>query len=551
MEALSTAVTGLGTFQKALDTVGSNLANVSTPGYKATTITFQELITSVTRPASGPSENTRGINPQQSVQGVKVGTQNARYTQGSITPTGKSTDLAITGDGFFVMRQADDVLAYTRNGNFTLDKNGSMVNASGYPVQGWKADATGAVDSTKPVEDIIIPLGQSRSNVTQNVSYAGVLDGSRPAPGTAKASFSAGSLDAGAGVGTVANGTSPVWVDNSGVTHNMGYSFQKVIDNPGLDDTWMMNLSGVAASGSWTGAATNTTNINIAFDATGKVSSVNGIAGSTLTVDVTDTVGGTQPVTVDFSGISSSNAPVAVTAQADGTAGAALTNTAIGQVFDSLGTAHELQVTFTKVVPNLAGVAAQWAYSATIDGVASPSTGIVCFSNTGEFDATNSTQNPTITAALANGAAPLNLAVDFSSMANQAVTKLTAVIQKSQDGTPPGSLLSIAVDADGTINAAYSNGLQEPIGRVALATFPNVEGLVGRSGGLLVASPASGNPTFGNGGVITSGALENSNVDIGAEFTNMIIAQRAFQANSKMVSVIDQVLAEVANLKNG
>ena len=550
MEALSSAVTGLGSFQTALDVVGSNLANVSTPGYKAATITFQELIASVARGASGPTGAIGGINPQQTVQGVRIGTQNARYTQGAITPTGKSTDLAITGEGFFVLRQVDGTPAYTRNGNFTLDKNGSMVNGSGFPVMGWTADSQGAVDTAQPISPLAVNVGQSRSNVTRNIQYAGVLDGSKLPPGTANASFTAGALDTAAAVGTTVNGTGGTWVDNNGNAHTITYQFTKTVDNPGLDDTWALTVNGINNAGSWTGASTNSTNIPITFDAAGKVATVNGVAGSTLTVGITDTVGGTQNVTMNLAGITSSATPVAVTGTGDGTAGNPLKNLATGQIYDSLGAAHELVVTYQKVVPNITGVAAQWVYSATIDGVASPSSGVLAFKNTGDLDTANSTQSPTIAFSFANGAAPLDAAIDFTPLKNQAVTDQTAVVQKSQDGTPPGTLLSINVQADGTINGSFSNGLQAVVGKVALATFPNVQGLVTKGGGLLATSAASGEPAYGNGGTITSGALENSNVDIGSEFTNMIIAQRAFQANSKMVSVVDQVLAEIANLKS-
>lgn len=550
MEALSSAVTGIGSFQKSLDVVGSNLANVSTPGYKAGTITFQELIASVSRGASGPTSAIGGINPQQSIQGVRVGTQNARYTQGAVNPTGKPTDLAITGDGFFVIRQQTEQLAYTRNGNFTVDKNGLLVNASGLPVMGWKADGVGNINTAQPVEPLAVSVGQSRAKFTQNVSYGGVLDGSKAPPGTASATITAGVLDAAAAVGTVANATTTPWVDNSGTRHNMSYQFTKTTDNAGLDDTWEVTINGFGAGGSWTGGATDATNIPITFDAAGNVASVNGVAGSTLTVTVPDSVGGTQPITVDFSALTNGAAPAAVTAGNDGTIGSPLTNTATGVVYDSLGTSHDLVVTYSKVVPNIAGISAQWNYTVTVDGVASPSRGTLRFDNNGNLDTLSSTQNPRFLASLSNGAAQLNMAVDFSAMKNQAATELTAVVQKSQDGAAPGLLLGVDVQADGSINGSFSNGLQQVVGKVALATFPNVNGLVTKGGGLLVTTAASGEPTYGTGGSITSGALENSNVDIGAEFTNMIIAQRAFQANSKMVSVIDQVLAEIANLKS-
>lgn len=550
MEALSSAVTGLGTFQQALNVVGSNLANVSTPGYKATTISFQELIASVSRPASGPTSTLGGINPHQSVQGVKVGQENAKYTQGSLTPTGKPTDLGITGDGFFVLRQVNGNLAYTRNGNFSIDKTGLFVNASGFPVMGWTADATGNVDTAQPVGKLTIPLGLSKSLVTKNISYGGVLDGSTPPPGTANGSFTAGALDSAAAAGAVVNSPNVDWVDNNGTKHTVSYTFTKVTNNAGLDDVWNMTVNGLTAGGAWTGTNTNATAIPITFDAAGKVSLVNGVAGQTLSVGVGETVEGTQNVGLDLSTLTSSAVAVQPASKADGTVGGPLLSTVTGQIFDSLGTSHQLVLTYQKVVPSAGAGGAEWIYTATVDGDASTSTGKLFFDNHGVYDKALSTANPQVAYQPSNGSELLNMTLDFSHITNQAVATVANVVQKSQDGTPPGTLTSIGVDTDGTINGSFTNGLQIHLGRVALATFPNVQGLVGLGDGMLTQSAASGSPAYTGNNVITAGSLENSNVDIGAEFTNMIVAQRAFQANSKMVTVIDQVLADIANLKN-
>src|SRR5690606_12866216 len=131
---------------------------------------------------------------------------------------------------------------------------------------------------------------------------------------------------------------------------------------------------------------------------------------------------------------------------------------------------------------------------------------------------------------------------------------LTTVEAVSQDGRAAGTLQSFQITADGTLLGSFSNGLKQPLGRVSLATFANPAGLEKAGGSMYRTTVNSGEPQVGAAGdggrgQLTGGALEMSNVDLSAEFTNLIIAQRGFQANSRIITTSDEVLQELVNLK--
>ncbi|MBM3460585.1 MAG: flagellar hook-basal body complex protein [Armatimonadetes bacterium] len=552
--ALSSAVSGLTALQLALDVVGGNLANANTPGFKANVITFKDAIGRVLRQPSGATSNTGSTNAQQIGEGVGIGSLTSRYTQGGMQATGKQTDMAITGDGFFVISQVDKTKGYTRNGNFSLDLNGTLTTQDGLEVQGWAATA-GVIDTTKDVGKLTVPLGSlTLAKATENSAYSGNLDATASAAGTTTARIT-GSLDSSLGAGSSVNGTSSAWLDRTGASHTMSYTFTKVTDNVGDDDVWNVTVNGISASGAWTGGSTNTSNVPITFDALGAVATVNGTPGTTLDVIVNDGTPTGQAVTVDFANLLS-GAATAVTANSNGSS----TDTSVvssAQVFDSLGIGHTVDITFTKIPNTVTGASGTWYWSTTVDGSSNASDGVLVFNSDGVFDAANSSGS-TINFTPTTGAAAVSIDVDFTKITQLATTTADTVIQRSQDGKAPGVLQSFNVDADGTINGTFSNGLGSKLGRLAVGVFQNNEGLLRGVNGLLFESAASGKAkiqapgqTNGQGalGVISAGTLENSNVDIGTEFTNMIVAQRSFQANAKMVSVVDQVLDELANLK--
>lgn len=416
--ALFNAITGLANFQKVLDVVGNNLSNMSTPGYKRSKVAFKELLSQTLKGATKPGDELGGSNPTQLGLGSSLGTIDTQYTQGLIQVTGRPTDLAITGDGFFVVKDGDNQ-GYTRNGSFSVDVNGNLVDLNGYKVQGWNA-VDGVVTTTNPVEDIDIPVGEASSaRATTEAGYSGNLDASQ------------------------------------------------ALYNPGPPPT-----------------------------------------GGIYTTE--------------------------------------------GIVYDTLGEEHTLSVTFTKVAPG-AGITSQWDWTCQIDGNAAGA-GTIAFDTEGQYDAANSTANPQANYAVGGGADPLSIDLDYSAMTQLASGGTYSASLHSQDGVETGTLETFNIDEKGNIIGTYSNGISEELGQLAMANFMNPEGLEKGDGSVLwktsnTGEPKVGEPGTGSRGTINAGSLELSNVDMSTEFTNMIIAQRAFQANSRVVSVMDQVLEEMANLK--
>lgn len=138
LRSLYAGVTGLQQHQKGMDVVGNNIANVNTVGYKSSRVVFQDLMSQTMSVSRAPADGVGGVNPKQFGLGSKIGSVDVNYTQGTLQPTGVTTDLAIQGDGFFVVKTANtEQTYYTRAGNFTFDEYGYLVNPSGMIVQGW------------------------------------------------------------------------------------------------------------------------------------------------------------------------------------------------------------------------------------------------------------------------------------------------------------------------------------------------------------------------------------------------------------------------------
>jgi flagellar hook protein FlgE len=169
-------VSGLRSHQVMMDVVGNNIANVNTVGYKSSTVLFQDTLSQLVRGASGGTgEATAGVNPQQVGLGVRVGATDMVFSQGASQLTGRATDVAIQGDGFFVVRQGTEIL-YTRAGSFGFDQNGFLTDPSGAVVQGWMGDLSGNISTNSPVGDIKLPVGQVISPVaTTKVTVGGNL----------------------------------------------------------------------------------------------------------------------------------------------------------------------------------------------------------------------------------------------------------------------------------------------------------------------------------------------------------------------------------------
>ena len=209
-------------------------------------------------------------------------------------------------------------------------------------------------------------------------------------------------------------------------------------------------------------------------------------------------------------------------------------------VHDAAGTVRSLGMSFTRT-------ATGWDITAAVAGTAQTATGSISFNADGT---TRSAVLPTMPADPTTGMAALT--VDLATVTGFA--GLTTVEASGQDGRAAGTLQSFTINADGTLLGSFSNGLKQALGRVSLATFTNPSGLEKNGGSLFGTTVNSGDPQIGAAGSggrgeLSGGTLEMSNVDLSAEFTNLIIAQRGFQANSRVITTSDELLQELVNLK--
>ncbi len=184
LQALLAGVASIKAQQTRMNVIGNNLANVNTTAFKSSRVTFQDMIAQTIRGASRPGQGLGGTNPIQFGLGVLVSGTDTNNEQGSLSATNRPGDLAIQGNGYFMVSNGDSTF-YTRDGAFDLDANGDLVQrATGQRVMGWTADSNGVIDSTKPLDassGINVPVGQlSAVQVTSNITMAGNLKGNAP-----------------------------------------------------------------------------------------------------------------------------------------------------------------------------------------------------------------------------------------------------------------------------------------------------------------------------------------------------------------------------------
>ena len=209
LRSLYSGISGLRQHQTMLDTVGNNISNVNTAGYKSSSVVFEDTLSQMVRSAGAPNgqTGTGGTNPAQVGLGVRLSAITTNFSQGAAQATGRSTDLMIQGDGFFAVKQAGETL-YTRSGAFNFDTNGVLVANNGAKVQGWSADASGLVDTNGPVGDLKLPVGTLL------------------APQATDGATIGGNLPASAATGTVISSSLATY-DQQGTEHQMTFKYTK------------------------------------------------------------------------------------------------------------------------------------------------------------------------------------------------------------------------------------------------------------------------------------------------------------------------------------
>ena len=431
--ALYSGVSGLNTNGQAMSVIGNNLANTNTLGFKGSRTIFADLLSGSINGSGGQSQVGRGVGMSKVDQ---------IFSQGTFEATESNLDVAIEGDGFFILKEAgDETNYYSRAGSFRFDEDGFLVNPEGLRVQGKSFDSDGNLAAGDAADIQVESSGLVQGNVTSSLVLTTNLD-------STEAEISAAFDPA---ISSTFNYSSSVQVfDSLGNPQLLSTYFVKVPADPLStpvvpDNTWNAYWSAEQDDGSGTIKSGSLGTLNF---------TENGVLENTALTP-----------------------PTATTATI--TAGTAL----------------------------------------------------------GELD-------------WANGTTPTDIVITFDTTQ---FNSESVVISQNQNGSGAGNLTGIAIDPEGIVIASYSNGEQTKISQLVLGKFVNTGGLELAGSNLYTATTSSGSartglpgPELGN---IFTNSLEQSNVDMGAEFVRMITVQRGFQANSKIITTVDELLGELINLK--
>jgi len=501
MRSLWSGVAGLKNHQTKMDVIGNNIANVNTVGFKASRVTFQDMLSQTMQGAGSATGNVGGTNPVQVGMGMSVASIDTIFTDGAPQATGKQTDLAISGQGFFQLSNDGGVTkVYSRDGAFDFDAKGDyVVPNTGYKVMGYQVDAAGKTTSTLgpiniPTTDTMAPLASTTLTLAGNLK----------ASATAAVAATAATLNTARQANAAAAGAAAITVPAATVA------------------------SVVAA----------VTALSVAVPPSAS-------AADLAVATTAAAVAGATPASV--AAAMAANLVTATTA-----ASASSDISTSFKVYDSLGTAYTLNGTFEKTAANT------WTFT-PVGTITDPTTGAttakvtttpatpvtINFSSTGAF--TSSTTPFTMTITPTGSPTPLTITPDFSTMTQYDST--STAMATDTDGYGAGTLSKITASSTGMFVATYTNGETKNKGQVALFSFNNPGGLNKSGGNLYVESNNSGIATKDQTSSVNPGNLEMSNVDLAQQFSDMIVTQRGFQANSKIITTTDSMLEELVNLK--
>ncbi len=567
--ALTTALSGLATSQQQIDVVGNNIANVNTVGYKATSIDFKTQFLQSFSYGSAPSSTSGGTNPLQVGLGAQSGAITTNFNDGSLQSTGVATDLAIQGNGFFVLKDGTSQV-YSRDGTFLLNNKDQLVSSTGQLVQGYGVDSNFNV-VPGVLGNITIPLGQGMiAQATTSASFTGNLNASGTPP-TTVSDLTSQPLYLSNGSGGTNPTTPPTGATVlSNITTSNGTPLFQVGDivtltgkrgGVSLANSTMTVTSGTKLS-DLQSFLTGSLGIDTAAGANGAVATtpgttipVDGTFSQAVDLKIDGNPGTFNDLSLNANSITITRAGSPVTPftwAKNATANGESISTSMN-AFDSLGTSVPVTMTAVMVGKNTSG--STWQYYATSPNSptsATPNTlvgaGVLTFDTAGNFLSSSSN---TITIDRSNTGAVANLAftVDFSGV--NALTGTTSSLQEStQDGATSGTMTSFSIANDGTITGSFSNGISRKVAQVALATFQNNEGLVNDGNNTYSSGPNSGiavitAPTQLSAGKIVGGSLEGSNVDLSSEFVKMISASTAFSASSRVITSSNTLLQDL------
>lgn len=516
------SLSGLNAASSELSVTSNNIANVGTVGFKESRAEFADIYASSTL---GNSSSTIG-------SGVLLSTVAQQFAQGNLEFTQNSLDLAISGEGFFVLSpdaSSSDVF-YSRAGAFQVDNQGYIVNSDGDVLQAFPVDTNGNPTSTSlsSTTGIQVPdsvsTPQATTNINLNVSLPSDVPSTLPNFYLADEAFA------------VTSGLAASAVDPSTLA---------------APDTDVPAAAAVAAANAAIlaiGAGADTDVINAITNA----------ANNTAAQFATDTVANNANAVAAVNAVA--NAVTASVAEFDPTDPNQYHYSTSVTVYDSQGTTH-IASTYFIMSDDQNNT---WETRVTLDGtLLDPVTAeILDFDQNGNLDAANSSSGGAITYQAydlgpINGSAPLNLTFDYTdngSAATQEVFGAFAVQALTQDGFSTGRLSGLDISDTGVVRANFSNGQQTALGQIALVKFDNAQGLAQLGNTTWAESIDSGTALAGQSGsgtfgLIHNGALEQSNVDLTQELVKLITAQRNFQASSKAIETANTVTQTIINIR--
>ncbi|MCD6569301.1 MAG: flagellar hook protein FlgE [Deltaproteobacteria bacterium] len=498
--SLFSGISGLSTNGDAMSVIGDNIANVNTIGFKASRTTFQDVLSQSVATAAGTAQIGRG---------TALSDVSTLFQQGSFESTSSATDLAIGGNGFFIVRDPGaQTEYYTRAGQFRFDKDGNFINPSGYIVRGWALDDSG--NDVGTIQDVVLSSFTSPPQATAEITAITNLD-------TTDTSHSDSLFDT-----WDATATEPL-ADTT-------YGYQtaiRVYDSLG-----------------------NSHDITIFYDKLNAASEYNdGSVDIDNSWEYIVTCNPSEDLRGDFSGLSEQGILMRGSLTYSSSTGD-LTSFSAFTYDDTSGdpTDDANWVTATFSTNGYAQLTARFVAGVDQD--------IEIMMGLRSTDSTwvGSTDVADITDGAGTDVLPYFVGREPQAMISTQYASSSTTVYQSQDGYGTGFLENISVDTDGVMVGHYSNGQILNLYRVALAKFNNAQALNKEGGNLYAATRASGSPITGhpgeNGlGRVSPNSLEQSNVDIAAEFVKMITTQRGFQANSRVITTTDDMLRELINLK--
>lgn len=543
--SLFTAVSGLTAQGQSLGAISNNIANVSTVGYKRLDMSFSSLVTNESRSTLYSPGSVRAQ-------------QNARIDQqGILQQSSSSTDIALSGNGFFVVKAGTSGMQeplYTRAGSFSEDERGVLSNPQGFFLYGWPLDQDGN-----------LPAGQAdiSSLVPVDVAFLGGL--TQPTTSASMALNLDQTEDLSAypvGVGFSPDFTRDIRVyDSLGAAQNLIINF-KHHESPTAIAAGTVDLSGINGNLGDQPNLDPTDTFDITVAGVTSTITLNGDRGKLLTdLNALSDGSGNPLVFANFDAggrlqIKARNLGDTVT----------LTDGAGTPLADGLGMAGSIGVTAAPPpptllvdpagVPNTPNTEGWWQVEFRTANGSLVKSGAVNFSGSGQLNATKDLAGA-VNIGLDdinwnNGSELQDITFDISSF-NQFSGEYNVITTK-QNGAELGLRTGVSIDRDGFVTAQFSNGQSARIYKLPVATFANVNGLSELSGNVYRESDLSGGYNLreagmGSAGQIESGALEASNVDLADEFSKMIVTQRAYSANTKVITTADEMTAELLRLR--